>query len=82
MPVTRTLLELGPEPVSPVMPALAATRVRLATVAARYSGRRSGVKEDADRPGWIPSELGEKLLNVKRPACFSVADRRVSKLRP
>ena len=37
MPVTRTLPELGPEPVSPVMPALAATRVRLATVAARYS---------------------------------------------
>ena len=36
-PVIRTLPELGPEPVSPVMPALAATRVRLATVAARYS---------------------------------------------
>ena len=29
MPVTRTLSELGPEPVSPVMPALAATRVRI-----------------------------------------------------
>ena len=37
MRVTRMLPELGPEPVSPVMPALAATRVRLATVAARYS---------------------------------------------
>ena len=37
MRVTRMLPELGPEPVSPVMPTLAATRVRLATVAARYS---------------------------------------------
>ena len=45
-------------------------------------GRRSGVKEDAARPGWIASKLRGKLRDVKRPACFSVADRRVSKLRP
>ena len=38
------------------------------------------MKEDAARPGWIAS--GGKLRDVKRPACFSVADRRVSKLRP
>ena len=37
MPEARAVPELGPEPVSPVMPTLAATKVRLATVAARYS---------------------------------------------
>ena len=36
MPAARALSALGPEPVSPVNPALAATRVRLATVAAKY----------------------------------------------
>ena len=41
MPATRALPALGgPEPVSPVNPALAATRVRLATVAARYNWNR------------------------------------------
>ena len=38
--------------------------------------------EDAARPGWIVSKLRGKLRDVKRPACFSIADRRVSKLRP
>ena len=33
----RALPALGPEPVSPVNPVLAATRVRLATVAAKYN---------------------------------------------
>ena len=37
MPEARTLPELELAPVSPVMPTLAATRVRLATVAAKYS---------------------------------------------
>ena len=37
MAEARAVPELGPKPVSPVTPALAATRVRLATVAARYS---------------------------------------------
>ena len=37
IPVTRAL---GPWSVSPVIPALPATRVRLATVAARYSWNR------------------------------------------
>ena len=41
IPATWALLALGPEPVFPVNPALAATRVRLATVAARYSWHRS-----------------------------------------
>ncbi len=36
---------------------------------------------DAARPR-VKSDLGEKLRDVKRPACFSVADRRVLKLRP
>ena len=40
MPAARALPTLGPEPVSPVNPALAATRVRLATVAARYNWNR------------------------------------------
>ena len=40
MPSARALPLLGPEPVSPVNPALAATRVRLATVAARYNWNR------------------------------------------
>ena len=40
------------------------------------------MSEDAVRPGWIASRLRGKLRDVKRPACFSVADRRVSKLRP
>ena len=45
-------------------------------------GSRSGVKEDAARPRVDTVRVGGKLRNVKRPACFSVADRRVSKLRP
>ena len=41
MPATRDLpAQGGPEPGPPVNPALAATRVRLATVAARYSWNR------------------------------------------
>ena len=40
MPAARALPALGPAAVSPVVPALAATRVRLATVAARYNWNR------------------------------------------
>ena len=40
IPATWALPALGPEPVPPVIPALVATRVRLATVAARYSWNR------------------------------------------
>ena len=43
-------------------------------------GRRSGVKEDAARPGWIPSELGKaarreaaSLLFSRRPARVEAA---------
>ena len=40
------------------------------------------MKEDAARPGTTHGEqTWGKLRDVKRPACFSVADRRVSKLR-
>ena len=44
-------------------------------------GRRSGMKEDAARPRRSVANRPGKLRDVKRPACFSVADRRVSKLR-
>ena len=40
------------------------------------------MKEDAARPRVDTVRGWGELLNVKRPACFSVADRRVSKLRP
>ena len=40
------------------------------------------MKEDAARPRVDTVRVGGKLRDVKRPACFSVADRRVSKLRP
>ena len=40
IPAIRGLPALGPAAVSPVVPALAATRVRLATVAARYNWNR------------------------------------------
>ena len=50
----------------------------------RASGLQAGhrtarVEEDAARPGRI-RQWG-KLRDVKRPACFSVADGRVAKLR-
>ena len=37
IPAARALPALGPEPVSPVNPALAAIRIQLATVAAMYT---------------------------------------------
>ena len=41
----------------------------------------TAVREDAARPRARSVQGGGKLRDVKRPACFSVADRRVSKLR-
>ncbi len=40
-----------------------------------------GDEEDAARPRWSVANRLEQLRDVKWPACFSVADRRVSKLR-
>ena len=50
IPATWALPWLGPEPVSPVNPALAATRVRLATVAARYSWNRVLARPNSQWP--------------------------------
>ena len=57
MPAARALPALGPEPVSPVNPALAATRVRLATVAARYNWNR--VFDAAEVAGLADSQLDQ-----------------------
>ena len=73
--VTSLLKALAVEPVTPFRrrtPPTVECRTRKTGWGER---RRSSPRVDSVR-------LGGKLRDVKRPACFSVADRRVSKLRP
>ena len=68
-------LAIAVEPVTPFR------RRTPPTVECRTRKTESGERRRSSTQGGCRPSLG-KLRNVKRPACFSVADRRVSKLRP
>ena len=73
--VTSLLKALAVEPVTPFR------RRTPPTVECRTRKTEWGERRRSSTQGGCRPRLG-KLRDVKRPACFSVADRRVAKLRP